>query len=474
MPAIETPPPVLCVDLDGTLVRTDTMLEAVFALLRRQPFAVFALLWWMLRGRVHFKRRLAGAVTLDPVSLPYNEALLDYLRGQHSRGRRLALATASHRRTAEGIAAHIGLFAEVHATDAQNLKGVRKAEALEARHGRKGFAYAGDSRADLPVWDRAAAAVLVGVAASTRAALLSTVVVEKEFAPVPRGKELLRALRPHQWVKNALVFVALVTAHHYLDPHAVAAAAAAFVAVSLAASAVYVVNDLMDLAADRRHPTKRLRPFAAGTLPLAWGLVASPVLLLAAAVVAAFLPTGFSIALAGYVLAVLVYTFWTKHWAWLDAVWLAGLYTWRIYLGALAIEVPVSRWLLLFSIFAFMSLALLKRFTELRRSGGEDDSASVRGYRLGAMPLVRRVGIGCALVATAVLALYVRSDTVHVLYRSPMLLWGLVPMLGYLLLRAWWEAGRGEMRDDPIVYALERPDTYVVALGVLGIIVAAR
>lgn len=469
MPGVS--PTVLCVDLDGTLVRTDTMLEAAFALVRRRPLALFALLAWLVRGRVHFKRRLAEAIALDPATLPYRDELVAYLRAERARGRRIALATASHRATAMAVAAHLRCFDDVHATEVDNLKGARKAEVLERAYGRGGFVYAGDSRADLPVWERSAGAILVDVAPSVRAALGPDVAVERDFPPqASRARELVRALRPHQWVKNVLVFVALVTAHHYLDARDVVAAVAAFVAVCLAASAVYVVNDLVDLAADRAHVTKRRRPFARGTLPLAWGIAAAPVLLAAAAAIALWLPGAFGAGLAGYVVAALVYSLAVKGTPWLDAAWLAGLYTWRIYLGALAIAVPVSNWLLLFSTLAFSSLALMKRFTELRQSAQD----TVRGYDTRSLQWVRRVGEGCAVLATLVLVPYVRSDTVGALYRQPHVLWAIVPLTGYLLWRAWREASGGAMRDDPIVYALERRDTYVAAGAMLVAILLAR
>jgi len=461
--------------MDGTLSRTDTLLEAALLFARQRPFAALRMLLWLLRGRAYFKARLAEAVRLDPRKLPYNEELLRFLRAERDRGRTLVLATASHRRFAESVAGHLGIFDAVHATEADNLKGARKAALLGATYGERRYAYAGDSASDLPVWAGAGSAVLVDVARSVRRRLPADVPVEREFASgTSRLRELGRAARPHQWVKNILVFVPLVTAHLYGSSQAVLAAAGAFLAMCLAASAVYIGNDLLDLPADRAHATKRLRPFAAGTLPLVWGLAAIPALLALAALAASVLPFAFGLALAGYVVSSLVYTVWIKGIPWLDAAWLAALYTFRIYLGALAVDIRVSGWLFAFAACAFLSLALLKRYTEIDAGGGDGADRRVRGYRIVHVHWVRRAGVASAVLAMAVLALYIDSHTATVLYRQPRLLWGIVPLLGYLLLAAWRDATNGRMHDDPIVYALERPGAYVVAVAAAALVLFAH
>jgi 4-hydroxybenzoate polyprenyltransferase/phosphoserine phosphatase len=466
--------PVLCVDLDGTLVRTDTLEESLIALLRRRPWMLLALPWWLLHGRAHFKAKVA-AFDFDPSLLPYNDDLVAFIRAERAAGRSVVLATASHAISARRIAAHLGLFDAVHATEGSvNCKGAAKAEVLAAAYGERGFAYAGDSRADLAVFRRAHSAILVEVPRRVRSAL-ADVPIEREFGNgTSRAAALWKLMRPHQWAKNLLVAVPLLTAHHYGDAHAVAATIIAFVAMCIVASAIYVVNDLLDVHADRRHPTKRLRPLAAGTLPLGWAVATLPLLAVAAVVASMQLTPAFGVALAGYAVAAIAYSLAVKHVAWLDALWLAGLYTLRIYLGALAISVPVSGWLVAFSLFAFASLALLKRFTEIQSLAGRPGVTRARGYRVKDGRRIEVVGWACALVAAGVLVFYFRSATVQTLYRDPHLLWGVAPLLLYLLLEVWWAARAGRMHEDPVWYAIRRPVTYVVLGAVLVLMLLAR
>jgi len=466
---------VLCVDLDGTLVRTDTLQESLVALVRHRPWLVLALPWWLLRGRAHFKSRVASAVDLDPASLPYNAELVAFLREERASGRRLALATASHATTAKRIADHVGLFSAVHATDGGvNRKGAAKADLLAHAYGEGAFSYAGDARADIAVWKRARSAVLVNVSREVRDEL-GGVPIEREFeVATSRAAGLWRLLRPHQWAKNALLAVPLLTAHRYGDTHAVTATLLAIVAMCMTASAIYVVNDLLDLPADRAHPTKHRRPLAAGTLPLSWAMAAIPFLAIAAALASLPLPSAFAAGLVGYATAAIVYSLWIKHVAWLDAAWLAGLYTLRIYLGALAISVPVSGWLFAFSFFAFGSLALLKRFTELASLADRPGVEHARGYHFDDRKFVEGAGWIAALLAAAVLLFYFRSETVATLYRNTHLLWGVAPLLLYLLLEVWWAARTGRMHEDPVLYAVRRPTTYVVLGAVLALMLASR
>ena len=470
-------PAVLCVDLDGTLVRTDTLLESIIALARRRPWLLALLPLWLLRGRPYLKARVAAHSDLDAAAIPYNADVVEFLRRERDNGRAIVLATASHVTSAQRVADHLGLFTAVHATDGDvNLKGPRKAEVLSQIYGAGAYSYAGNSHADLAVWESARSAVLVEVPEAVRAQLDPRVPVEREFARTTSPvSELWRSMRPHQWIKNALLAVPLLTAHRYLDPRAVTETLLAIVSMCLAASAIYVVNDLLDLAADRRHPTKRGRPLAAGTLPLGWGIGVVPVLVLLAALVSLALPVAFSVGLAGYAVAAIIYSLWIKQVAWLDVAWLAVLYTLRIYLGALAIDVPVSAWLLAFATFSFLSLAFLKRFTELEglaeRPGVVDRA---RGYHLDLRKRVEVVGLACAFLAAGVLVLYFESETVAVLYRRSSFLWGVGPLLLYLLLKAWWMAHRGRMHEDPVVYGFRQPDTYVILAAVLALILAAR
>lgn len=467
--------PVLCVDLDGTLVRTDTLQESLVAVVRHKPWKALVLPLWLLRGRAHFKARVASEARFDPAALPYNTELVAFLREEREGGRTIALATASHVTTATRIADHLGLFAAVHASDASfNCKGAAKGEMLAQAYGERGFVYAGDASVDLAVWERAHSAVLVNVSPAVRDALGDTP-VEREFQHTGSpARALWRLLRPHQWVKNTLVAVPLLTAHRYADSSAVVATLLAFVAMCLTASAIYVVNDLLDLPADRVHPAKRMRPLASGALPIWLAAIVVPLLGLGAIIAAAALPAAFSGGLTAYAAAAIVYSLWVKHVAWLDALWLAALYTLRIELGGLAIDVPVSAWLFAFSFLAFGSLALLKRFTELLGLADEPGIDRARGYHFDDRHYVEVAGWVAALLAGVLLMFYFRSETVATLYRQPHFLWGVAPLLLLLIVEVWWKARSGRMHEDPVLYAVRKPLTYLVLGGVLALILLAR
>lgn len=464
--------PVLVVDLDGTLCRSDTLLESLLRLLREQPGAVLLALWQLRRGRAAFKAWIAERALPDPALLPLEPRLLNWLREQRAAGRRIELASAADRRIAVAVAEHLGLFDAVLASDGHdNLKGGRKAEVLIARHGERGFDYAGDSRADLAVWARCRQAVVVGGPALQRAAA-AVAEVGKVFAPErSRWAARIETLRPHQWAKNLLLFLPLLAAHRYDEPAALLAALLAFVAFSLMASAVYVANDLNDLAVDRQHPSKRARPLASGALPLHEGLAAVPLLVLAAIAVSPWLPWTFGALLVVYLLLSSLYTFRLKRSAPLDVLTLATLYTLRILAGAAALEMVPSFWLLALSMCLFLSLALVKRYAELdalAARGG--DIAAGRGWQVGDRPLVSGLGAAAGMAAVLVLALYIDSPPARKLYATPQLLWLACPLLLYWICRVWLKAHRGQMHEDPVVFAMR--DRASLATGVLLLLIA--
>jgi 4-hydroxybenzoate polyprenyltransferase len=474
-PGAARPLPV-CVDLDGTLVATDTLWESALALLRAQPLRALWLPVWLLRGRAALKRALASAAPIDVASLPYRAEVLAYLAEARAAGRPVLLATASTRALAERVAAHTRAFDGIVASDDENLKGARKRDALVARFGARGFEYLGDSSADLAVWESAACGSLVGGTPSLRAGLLARTTLGREFAAASGGLGAwLRALRVRQWVKNALLLLPLLASHRFLEPPLALAALLGLLSFSLAASAVYIANDLMDLAADRRHPVKRARPFASGTLPVPAGIAAAPLLAAAGFALALALPPAFSTALGVYLAANGVYTLWLKRVLLADVAVLGGLYALRVVAGGLATGVVVSPWLMGFSLFFFLSLAFLKRFAELRRVAEEGgDGAPGRAYQPGDVPVLLALGPACAAVSALVLGLYIQGDFVATLYRSPAALWALVPLLVYWCGRLWLLANRGEIDDDPILFtSRDRVSWIVAALALATFVVAA-
>jgi 4-hydroxybenzoate polyprenyltransferase/phosphoserine phosphatase len=449
----------ICVDLDGTLIRSDLLVEAFLTFARTSPAELWRLPLWLLRGKAALKAELAMRVRLDVATLPYDLRLLDWLRQQKAAGRRLVLSTASNYRLARAVADHLGIFDEVLAsTDDHNLSGRNKAADLERRFGRHGFDYCGNDVEDVHVWKVAHGAVIVNAASGVERAARTA--AQRELAVFPRQRaklrDFVRALRPHQWTKNVLVFVPLLTSHQLESVASITAAVWAFFAFGLCASAVYVVNDLLDLSSDRLHARKRTRPFAAGTLKLSTGFALVPLLLGAAAAVAWRLPPLFGWVLAGYFALTLAYSVELKRIAVVDAMTLAGLYTSRIVAGACAIGVPLSFWLLQFSIFLFLSLAMVKRYAELddlRRAGRT--RASGRGYRVDDLTLLHSFGTAAGYGAVLVLALYINSPEVKKLYGDPEYIWALCVLLLYWISRVWIKTHRGEMHDDPVVYALK-------------------
>lgn len=461
-------PPPLVSDLDGTLVRTDTLWESLFTLAREQPLGLLRAAFALPKGRAAFKARIARLIQPDASSLPLNAELVNWLRDQSAAGRHLVLATASDGKIAQLIADRVGLFDEVLASDGQrNLKGPNKATVLVERFGRGGFDYVGDSRADLPVWSAARRAIVVGGPGLAKAAGRVTE-VERVFAQPPRFPVLRRALRLHQWAKNVLVFLPLLAAHQVDDGSSLVAALLAFLAFGLTASAVYLLNDLLDLGADRRHPTKCRRPFAAGDLPLAWGLLMTPLLLLGAtAICLLWLPLAFGVVLAGYFLLTSAYSLDFKRRPILDVMTLASLYTLRVIAGGAAVSIWPSFWLLALSLFVFLSLALVKRYAELDglRQRGELTSAG-RGWHVDDLHLVGALGAASGIAAVLVLALYIDSETARRLYQLPEALWLLTPIVLYWVSHIWFKTHRGEMHEDPVVFAFR--DRVSLGLGFMA------
>lgn len=445
----------LCVDLDGTLIRSDLLIESALALLSRSPFSLFSMFGWLLRGKAHLKREIANRVKLDATHLPYNTDVLTWIREQQS-SRPVLLCTASNETLAKIVADHVGGFSEVLASDGQhNLSGNQKAQVLVERYGERGFDYVGNSKVDLKVWKHAHAAVTVEAGSSLTQAASRITKIDRHFTlPVASVRHWLKAFRIHQWVKNILTFLPLLAAHRLSDVNAVLASVLAFTCFSLCASSVYIINDLLDLASDRQHHRKRNRPFAAGDLPLLAGPLVATGLLVISFGLATLLHPAFIAVLAGYYLLTSAYSLHFKRVVMLDVVALAMLYTSRIIAGIAAIHAKPSFWLLAFSMFLFLSLAMVKRYIELlsTQKAGKIN-ASGRGYDVGDIVLIQSLGAASGYLSVLVLALYIDSSDSRTLYHHPHYLWLLCPMLLYWISRTWAIAHRGIMHDDPVVFA---------------------
>lgn len=451
----ERPGIPLCVDLDGTLVATDMLHEALLLLAKGSPRHLAAFPFWLRHGRAGFKHRVAARVEIDPAHLPYRPEVLDLIAQARAEGRPVILATAAPLRVARAIAGHLGLFDEVLSSEeALNLSGHYKADALTERFGERGFDYVGNGRADLPVLAHARNGWLVSADGRLRRAAMRQA-LETRFLPARAGgvRAWAKALRLHQWLKNGLILVPAIAAKRIAEPETLAAALLAFLSFSLFASAVYLVNDLLDLSADRRHARKSRRPFASGALPVAKGAAAAPLLALASLAVALMLPGRFLAVLIGYGIVTTLYSFWLKRQVVVDVILLAGLYTIRILAGAAATRVVPSFWLLAFSMFLFLCLAMVKRYSELRQAEDEGRMLAGRGYLPNDLPVVLAMGSGSGLVAVLILAFYTQSEIVPAHYPAAHWLWLIPPTLLYWVVRLWLKAGRGQVDDDPVLFA---------------------
>ena len=467
----------LCVDLDGTLVATDTTVETMLEVLKAAPWKLLAMLQALFAGRPALKRYLARNATVDAAALPYREEVLDEIRHAREQGRRVLLVTASDQSTADAVAAHLDLFDEAIGTHSDtNLKASQKAAYLVDRFGPEGFEYVGDSSADLPIWKAAGEAVMVAPTASTKRRAERGVPKSRVLVPRPNKlKAAIKELRPHQWAKNVLLFVPLYFAHEYNDPKLVFTVVMAFFSFNFAASSIYVLNDLIDLPADRMHRSKRNRPLAAGALSIAEGLALSAgSLVLSLALAVQFVNPRFVLVVLGYVGLTTAYSFVLKQKMIIDVLTLASLFTYRVMAGGVAVNIPLSEWLLAFSIFFFTSLAFVKRYSELihiKADGGK--SLKGRNYVPADIPIITSAGPAAGLLAVLVFALYINTPAIIAYYPQHKVLWGICLVLVYWIMRIWFLAARDEMHDDPVLFAVkDRISLFAGALVVACLLIA--
>ncbi len=467
IPAQNAADRVLCVDLDGTLIATDSMQEAVLLLIKSSPLNILRLLSWWTRGRPYLKEQLFAHATPNAALLPYRTDILEFLHEQKRLGRKLVLATGSDQRMARAVADHLGIFDDVIATDGHtNLTRHNKLAELEKRYGPRGFDYMGNSSADLCLWEACGEAYVVDAPGHVLRKAHLNRTPARVFHYPGGAMAAVRALRPHQWVKNFLIFVPLLLAHRMGDIRMLAMAIIAFCAMCMAASSVYLLNDLLDLESDRRHPTKRRRPLPSGELMPAEGMLLHGLLLIGGVGLSVvMLPGGFTAILLIYLVLTLVYSMWIKRLLLVDVITLAVLYTLRIVAGAAAVSVPLTMWLLAFSLFFFVSLAFAKRYSELldlEAAGGFE--AHGRSYTLNDLRIIESVGPASGYMSVLVFCLYLDSAVVQSLYIRSELLWLATPILLYWITRIWFLARRRALHQDPIVFAIKDRISYLAGL----------
>ncbi|MES0371597.1 MAG: UbiA family prenyltransferase [Mariprofundaceae bacterium] len=455
----------LCIDLDGTLILTDLLWESLIALVRTKPLILFFLPFWLLKGKAYFKRQIAKHVSINMSHLPYRQELIDHIQQESSKGREIVLATASDAVLANAVAEHLGFFDKVLASNGElNLSGKNKSNELVKLYGDQGYEYAGNSKADMEVWLHAKCAIVINSSSGFIDQVRQITEVSLRMVDKKNIVSLIwRSARPHQWVKNILVFVPLLAAHQLDDPAMIFQSLLAFASFSLCASSAYFLNDLMDLESDRSHSKKCSRPLASGLLSIPAGIFAAVMLLAAASALAVTLPVEFQLVLLLYYLLTFLYSFTLKSRLLVDVFTLAALYTLRIFAGGVAIGVVLSQWLLAFSMFLFLSLAFIKRYAELSELP-KDGKIEIRGrdYTASDMNHLATQGVVSGYLASIILALYVNSQEVLQSYSQHEILWFLPPLFLYWISRTWMITQRGKMHHDPIVFALRDGISYVI------------
>lgn len=476
-PENKPPGDPIFVDMDGTLLKTDMLVESFFGGLRKDPSLLLQIWPRLIKGRAYLKKSVAQSANIDAVNLPYHGELCDYLREQAKSGREIYLATASDWLIAKRVADHCGFFKDVLASDGENnLKGAKKLQAIRERIGNSPFVYAGNAPEDILLWKEASESIVVSSNRNLRDRAFACGPVETSFeSGSNKFPDTLDALRPHQWLKNLLVFVPLLASFTFSDFSKLSAALLAFCAFSLVASASYIFNDLIDIGSDRQHPRKMYRPLASGRVSPMFGIALSAGLLVAGLVTALFVSIPFTAMVLLYLAMTTSYSVFIKTRILADALMLAALYTMRVLAGEVAIEVESSTWLLAFSGFVFFSLALVKRCAELKLLEGLDEqSTKGRDYNVSDLLVLWSLGVASAVSSIVVFALFISSPETSQEFATPGLLWFLCPALWYWIGRMWIKTGRGEMHDDPLVFTATDRNSQILITSMVILVLVAR
>lgn len=466
----------LCIDLDGTLIKTDSLFESFLILLKRNPFYLFIAITWLVKGIAYFKQEISKRVTLDPSILPYTNKLLGYLKEEYAKGREIILVTAADKKIAESIANYLGIFSGVLASDGRiNLKGDNKRKLLNELYGEKQYDYAGNTKDDLKVWPSARHAIIVNASSGLfkQAQKISN---SGKFFPYEHSKfrSFMKAIRVHQYVKNILIFIPLLASHTYFHLSSIINSLIAFIVFCLLASSVYLINDLLDLEADRQHRTKYKRPFAAGDFPISIGIIMILFFMITSIFLSLTLNKYFLLILISYFITTTIYSISLKKKLLLDVFVLAILYTMRIMAGIAALKTDYSEWLLTFSLFFFLSLAFVKRYSELYLTNKENKLNIIgRGYHVNDLVQLSLFGTVSGYMSTLIFALYISSNKVVALYHHPQWLWLVCLILLYWVSRIWMLATRGLIHEDPITFALEDRVSLFAAVAIVFIMFMA-
>ncbi|MFM6928164.1 MAG: UbiA family prenyltransferase [Bdellovibrio sp.] len=463
---------IIVCDLDDCLIKTDILYEQWLVLFKNKPLIFLQSFLWLFGGLAHFKVQMAKHTAVHPQTLPYREHVLHLLKTEKNENRaEIILASASPLPWVQAISNHLGLFSHAMGSiEGHNFKGKAKLEAIRAYLGNQEFSYIADHNVDLPIWEGSSKVIAVNASSSLKSKIASlnkpTTYIDDQ--KINTWKLAIKQIRPHQWIKNALVFLPALAGHTLFNVNTILQCLCAFAGFSLAASFVYVLNDLLDLKADRNHHTKKNRPFASGNLPIKWGLLLLPSLLLGCAAFSALLPLQFAQWVLVYLTLNLAYSLYLKQSVVVDIIILSMMYTLRIFAGSAATSVPVSEWLLSFSTLFFFSLACVKRYTEIIRSKNKI-TIDGRGYRQVDHPMIQSLGVGSGLISILIILLYLQSKEIRALYQHPQNLWFATPVLLFWISRIWVLTNRDEIHDDPVVFAVKDKVSWI-CFAIIGVI----
>lgn len=468
---------ILCVDLDGTLIATDSIVETIILAIKKKPIILLLLPFWLLNGKTYFKNKISAYALPDVEFLPYNEEVIELIKYEKAKGRKIALVSASVQKIANAVANHLQLFDEVYGSSLDdNLKGEKKRDYLVAKYGEYRYDYIADSVSDIPVWLSANQAYIINPKYYIEKKLKKKI----NYIPISTSRKnrlsnIFKEIRVYQWLKNLLLFIPLLLAHKIDEPEKWLSLIIAFFSFCFTASFVYLLNDLLDLESDRHHPRKCKRPIASGNLSIGFAILSSPLFLCASFLLSLlFLPFYFTLVLFIYLVLTSLYSLVLKRIYLIDIILLSSLYTIRLIAGAYAVDVPISYWLLAFSMFIFYSIAIVKRYTELIVMLEENKTyIKGRGYSIADMSLLRNIGTTSGFVSVLVFILYVNSEEIRVLYKNPEFLWPVAICILIWISRIWFIAHRGLMHDDPVVFMSKDKISYFIALIILLLIIGA-
>lgn len=467
----------ICVDIDGTLVSANTLIESTVIAIKARPMRIFALCGALLKGKAHAKHLIGQYSLQEQITFPYNSDFLAWLKKQHQNKRTLILTSATDQAIAESISYDLGIFTEaIASTKERPVSASTKHRILKKRFQNQKFAYAGNSPADLSIWNIADSAITVNATPRVVAAAKKLAFIEAEFSLQEslRVRTILQEIRIHQWLKNLLLFVPAISAHTILEPSVLVHAIIGFVAFGFLASATYIFNDILDVPSDRMHPIKKHRPIASGKLSMAQGFIIGSALGIGALALSLFaLPASFLGLLALYAGINIIYTFRAKKVPYLDIGILAGFYVLRIIAGSAATGIETSAWLFFFAGCFFFNLASMKRVAELLQLGKDQENISSRGYKKRDISILKSLGFLCIAFSCIVLALYITNQNVTDLYTRPLLLWLTIPLIVIWASRMWRFTLEKRMPEDPVLFASKDIASYVIAGSLLLVLLIA-